>query len=503
MFCLIAVEQESAQIIKENLEKIYPNWQFAISPAVNELQMWESKRPDVVLVSRFLPGDEQHNILKYLPTMFPASHIVLLIGENTEQARAYIRLAEQYGLLNVVTGPLPGDRPYTIMVALKYDREMNLVNKPDINKEDFSHSKMQAVNKPVNEVNNILAEQKLQNKILEPQVVKQKETEFRSITHVERPNTKPPINKFEGQYEDNIGLGSMFNHQDIELPRKKWSSQQGILVITIANKGGVGKTTTAGTVATALAIAGVESTIVDLNLASPAVGTFFKIKPERGIEALAGRSKGYMLLEQVLVNAPKYNNLKILPGPVDKTLLPDTMFEEGQLAEIISVLLGMVPVVIVDTPSNFWDRPWLPEVFEMADLALAVVDQSDFSKEDTRSYAPYIVGMGITPEKIRLVLNRFSPKLHNARLVEKAFNEGLKRNVQSKSLPKVIATIPVDWDAHTLKGYRGEVVGLDDPRSQWHRLAEEVAKLAGQHYNRPEASNHKKGIFSFLKLKRG
>jgi len=290
-------------------------------------------------------------------------------------------------------------------------------------------------------------------------------------------------------------LGRMFNNEE-----RSWHNRTlGRLIISTANKGGVGKTTTAITLATALAQAGIDVALIDLDFAGPDIRAFFKIN-SKGIEVLAGRGKGtYLMLDQVITPAPGHEHLYLVTGPVDETIPPDTIFAPGELEEVIHALQERFPVVIADSPPNFWNCPWLPGVFRLADLALAVVDQSSFSEADTETYAPYLIKMGVHPENIRIVLNKFSPKLHNARIVEQAFCVGFKKNVDKNKLPKVLATIPNDWDAHIKYGYQGKTFGLDDARSQWHRIGEEVAHMIGQNYNKPGQTAKRKGLLGFFK----
>ncbi len=122
MFCIIAAEPGAAEVIRDNLRKRYSEWRFEVAPDAERLFQYAGDRPDVVLVSRFLPGDSA-SIIRRLPVEFPASHIVLLVGVLNEQAKAYVRQAARRGLTNVVTGKLPGDRPYTIFAALTQARQ--------------------------------------------------------------------------------------------------------------------------------------------------------------------------------------------------------------------------------------------------------------------------------------------------------------------------------------------------------------------------------------------
>lgn len=187
-------------------------------------------------------------------------------------------------------------------------------------------------------------------------------------------------------------------------------------------------------------------------------------------------------------------SLSILPGPMNKTL---PAFKPGQLPEIARDLTEMYPVVIGDTPPEYWTKPWLAELFGIADYVLAVIDQSVLSERDTQNYAPYLLSMGVVPEKIDIVLNRYSPKLHNPKTAEKIFCSGFKKGV--KNLPKVVAVIPEDWNKHVLKGYKGEVAGLEDVYSQWHHLAGKIAGMAGYGYRRGEKKKTFKDILSRFK----
>ncbi|MBE3582057.1 MAG: response regulator transcription factor, partial [Thermoanaerobacteraceae bacterium] len=124
-FCVIAAERESADLIKQDLIKtgLFPDWEFHTCTSAQELYGYSPNRPDVVVVSRFLPGEDTRVLLQRLPLLFPASHIVLLAGNMDEKGKAFVRAAKQAGLNNIVTGTLPGDRPYNILAALKYARE--------------------------------------------------------------------------------------------------------------------------------------------------------------------------------------------------------------------------------------------------------------------------------------------------------------------------------------------------------------------------------------------
>lgn len=459
MLCLIAAERESAEKIRDELQKsgYYPGWKFVVCENYQELEKWAYTDVDVLALSRFLPGADPLDVLRNLRAMFAGSHIVLLAGAASERQATYIRAAHKYGLYNIVTGKLPGDRPYTIFVALKTSKEPEgdecfADYEETEDTEETEDVEENRVEPPARDVKAAL------ENILDKNITESGEAV------VIRSKLQEIIDMLDAEIPSSVGMS----------PSGRRS--RGVLVYPVANKGGVGKTTVAITLAVALSRAGVSTVLADFDLGAPDVSNFFGIKDVPGIESLAGRPVRRNLLEDLIVEK---NGVSILPGPMNKTM-PN--FKRGQLLEIVNLLTEMFPVVIGDTPAEYWTKPWLTELLARADRVLAVVDQSVFSEQDTKRYAPYLLSMGVTPEKIGIVLNKYSPRLHSPKKVEKAFCSGFKKEV--KNLPRVVAVIPEDWNAHVLKGYRGEVTGLDE--GQWHRLAEEIARMAGYEYRRKE-----------------
>jgi hypothetical protein len=154
-------------------------------------------------------------------------------------------------------------------------------------------------------------------------------------------------------------------------------------------------------------------------------------------------------------------------------------FEDGELSLALDYLKTRFPVVICDTPPEPWTKRWLYSVFDTVDLALAVVDQSKFSEEETRRYAPTLMAMGVRPEHILIVVNRYSPKLHNTRLIEAMFHSGFKKTCPEHLLPRIGAVIQDNWNNSVKDTYRGKIASLDSSGNQWHKLAREIASLAG------------------------
>ena len=96
-------------------------------------------------------------------------------------------------------------------------------------------------------------------------------------------------------------------------------------LISYANKGGVGKTTTAVSIAVVLASSGLKTVICDFNIAAPDIATFFNLKPSCGIEKAAED------IDSVLLKAA--DNLWVLPGPskvIAKQITGDELLGNSQ-----------------------------------------------------------------------------------------------------------------------------------------------------------------------------
>lgn len=464
--CIVATEildnesdKNPADVIIRNVKKIddFKEWNFVSCHDAAEL-LSLNKKIDIIILSRYLVKDNMESLLKSLPLKYPYSRIILLVGNINEKAKAFIRMAESYGLTNIVTGKLPGDRPYTLPVALKTDKHEKPWSKDkEDNEKSFNYS---------------ISESDILNN---------------------SPKNQALIPEYRGGEEDNKDRQVIHKNLPVKQPENRKHirttfKKEGLIVVTCANKGGVGKSTTAATLGIALANAGIPNIIVDLDLGSPNIADFFKIDPPNGIEALSGLSTEQMdqAIENILYST-KYKGLTVLPGPIDKSILPDKMFSIGKLKEIIFRLTNEKEIVIIDTPAEFWTNEWLNEVFEECDLLLAIADQSKFSVEDTSDYSSKIIEMGVSPEKIKIVLNKYSPKLINPKVIEKSFSAGL--GLPPKMLPEIVAVIPEDWDSHAVNTYKGEAVGLNDSQSQWHNIAKEVAEMSGKSY---ETTNYEK-----------
>ena len=465
MKCLIIAK--NSQVIKDNLADIFPHINFETCSDLAAA----AGRYDIVLLSRFLCDRKK---LPGVALKFALARIVLLVGDLDEDCRAYLKAAKNSGLTDYVSGKLPGDRPYTLLQALAAGREEVHELEEAQEKKQVNLLKQETVRLETPKQEEKLVQMEQGETLAQKQATLMLEIESLRQEIAAQKNLKLPVCQSEKQIP--------------AMDRKS------TLVIVAANKGGVGKTTTTATLAIALANAGVPVTVVDLDFRGANISVFFGLTPAQGIDSLCGHSGASLeyLVPRLLVET-RYRNLKVFPGVINRALAPREMFTAQELLAIINLLKSISPVVVVDTPPGFWVHEYLFDTFVSSDMLLAVVDQSSFSKDDVKSYAPYLFSMGVSPEKIKIVLNRFSPKLSRAREIEKFFAE----SVSSKEKPRIIATIPNDWDAHIIKSSRSEAVGLEDSENQWHQVAAEVAARSGFHYG--QKVNHKRTLKEILK----
>ena len=174
------------------------------------------------------------------------------------------------------------------------------------------------------------------------------------------------------------------------------------MVTVLGPKGGTGKTLTACNVAVALALAGAQSVVVDLDLQFGDVGLALGFSPERTIYDLAvsGGSIDGEKIEGFLARHPSGARALLAPLRPDQAAAVGPAF----LRDVFAVLRAQYDVVIVDTPPAF-----TPEVISAVDISseLCVVGMLDaLSLKDTKIGIETLEQMGYRPTDLTLVLNR-------------------------------------------------------------------------------------------------
>ncbi len=486
--CLLLVEKEIAVELLAALKSMtkFKHWHFTFDDNIHN--------PDVVVVSRKYTI-QHHLILRGLKNTYSNSRIVLLAGSIEDidaSTEVFINSANRCGLYNIVTGDIPktpGDRPYTLPVALMYDWEEVGYRRIQADESTVPsiHNDM-PVAKPTSEAKPIIEfsrQEPVFNTLPDNIMANQsEEKESRPLIPAQKPQAR--VIKEE---EANI-------QSTIKQPNFK-PKTRGKLVISSSPKGGVGKTTIAITKAVALANAGIKTCLLDFNLAAPDIATFFKIEGVPGIELLAANPFSPSLVMDVLVKINEY--LYVLPGPMDTT---NPYFDEGKVGKILDFLLSQFPVLIADTPPEFWTDERLKELFERADRVYSILTQSSFSEKEAKDYAPQYIMCGVKPDQIGLILNMYDPELRDPRKIEASFSVNLK--LKDKSIqPRIEAIIPVNYRENVKGTHEGKVVDLDKGYNQIHQVVQKVAQLAGYSYEitvtgRSEADNSNQGFLKKL-----
>jgi pilus assembly protein CpaE len=174
------------------------------------------------------------------------------------------------------------------------------------------------------------------------------------------------------------------------------------MVCIVGPKGGTGKTLAATNLAVALAQKGKRSIVVDLDLQFGDVGIAMGLSPDRTIYDLArvGSSLDPDKVEDFVTHHASGARALLAPSRPDQAGTVTVEF----LRELYAALRARHDYVIVDTPPGF-----TPEVIASIDLAsdLLVVGMLDaLSLKDTKLGLETLTLMGVSQERIRLVLNR-------------------------------------------------------------------------------------------------
>ncbi len=235
-----------------------------------------------------------------------------------------------------------------------------------------------------------------------------------------------------------------------------------VFILTHSNKGGVGKTSTAIALAEALSQR-VKTVLCDFDYTAPDIGTFYNLKPQN-------------YFESQVQPARITDNLYVLPAP--KNIIPTTL-KEDQVYNVVQSLSDY-QVIIGDTSPVPWDKPYLHKLFANCDLVYSVVDQSLFSVDETKRFAPTLLAMGVNPGDIKIIVNRYIPRQTSIKTIEQAFCAGFKKEVSI--LPRVAALIPEDWEGQLKAAYQGKVLNKDI----WEDVCRDIYKRLGVEYSEPE-----------------
>ncbi len=101
-------------------------------------------------------------------------------------------------------------------------------------------------------------------------------------------------------------------------------------------------------------------------------------------------------------------------------------------------------------------------------MVLVSIDQTAFTDQDIFDYGSFLLEIGVNPEKVKIIVNRYSKKFKPVHEILRLFNQGIRGDV------KVIATIPNQYEKYVLMSYKGQIPGVMDRKSPWRDIVSEI-----------------------------
>jgi pilus assembly protein CpaE len=254
----------------------------------------------------------------------------------------------------------------------------------------------------------------------------------------------------------------------------------GSVITVFGAKGGIGKTTIATNLATALVHRTNQSVVlVDLDTRFGDVGILMDIPVERSIADMAVAEED-ITREMVQECLYQHNSgVYILPAPIRPTDWRNV--HAGHIEKIVQILTQTYDYVVLDTPGTFNDI--VARALELASMVVLVATVDMASLKDTLLAIDMLRSWNFPQEKIKLVIN--------------ATNEAV--NVQPQEVKRMLGrdvfwSIPYDRNISTATQL-GMPVVLAKPQSRASESIVEMAfALSGvRQKNAPKAQSPQKG----------
>lgn len=265
----------------------------------------------------------------------------------------------------------------------------------------------------------------------------------------------------------------------------KIETHNSVLTIAHSNKGGVGKSTAAISMAITLSNMDIPTVLCDFDFFAPDLATFFNIKKKTDRYLEVDISEESLMSSLVKISKTLY----VLPWP-NIPEVPD--IQEKKLVDTLTILRKHFPVIICDTSPASWEHLFIYPLFENADLVFSVVEPHLFSIAEAEKYTPTLLMMGVKPQNIRILINKYNPKLASIKEIEKKFCAGLKKNANK---PKVAATIPENTEKVEIALKRGQISN----QREWAIACRELVQMLGRDFTMPEVTAQEGGLSKWLR----
>lgn len=179
--------------------------------------------------------------------------------------------------------------------------------------------------------------------------------------------------------------------------------KKGKAIVVTSGKGGTGKTTTVGALASCLASLGYKTLCLDCDVGLKNLDLSLGLA-DRTIYDFTDCLDGRKTLKEAMIAHPRIKNLYFLSAPTG--IRPENIDKE-KMAEFIENVKSEFDYCLVDSPAG------LGAGFELAssgaDMAIIVATGDASSIRDGQRASAELVRMGI--KKVRLLVNRVKPRL--------------------------------------------------------------------------------------------
>lgn len=229
-----------------------------------------------------------------------------------------------------------------------------------------------------------------------------------------------------GRYDDLVAAGASEGGKKA----KKAGKASGHIIAVYSPQGGVGVTTIATNMATAMMSEGTKVLLIDTDLQFGDVGVFLNLTAKHSLVELAQSVDDLDddLVENVMVTHG--SGLKVLlspPSPEDaEKVVPK------DLAEMVSRLAALYDYVIVDLPHRLDDTTL--NIMDIAERIVLVATPTLPSIKNVRVILDLFVALQYPPEKTIFVMNRIAQELKGGRasIPIEAIENNLKRKTDAR-----------------------------------------------------------------------
>jgi septum site-determining protein MinD len=263
------------------------------------------------------------------------------------------------------------------------------------------------------------------------------------------------------------------------------------IIVVTSGKGGVGKTTTSAAFATALALRGHKTVVVDFDVGLRNLDLIMGCE-RRVVYDLVNVIHGEANLKQTLIKDKRVENLYILPA--SQTRDKDALTQEG-VEKVLNELSEEFEYIICDSPAGIERGAFLAMYF--ADEAIVVTNPEVSSVRDSDRMLGVLSSKsrraekGESPIKEHLLLTRYSP--HRVSIGDMLSVEDVQEIL---SVP-LLGVIP-ESQAVLKASNSGTPVSLDDTSDAGQAYLDAVSRFLGEDVPHRFMTEEKEGFFAKL-----